>query len=265
MKRIMQDLERFTAAVPSKAPRLQSLLLVGASGKICVWAAAEASANGAADYVHFLTYLDLLSEGDGGDEVRASCALIERFVEAREMAHSLLVLEDIDQLCVGSGSGGYSSIMIATLRALLQSPPASSSAAKAGGQSTSKRIGGKTIHILAATSRSDDACVILHELFDETIGRSSLLVASAAVFLLVLTHVRCLPPGLQVVPLLTDTDLVQKLLSDGVFPGLIIIVEPMADLIIDRPGNVGCKTALRLAERLLPRQEEQMSSRGKNF
>jgi hypothetical protein len=228
-----------------------------------VWAAAEASANGAADYVHFLTYLDLLSEGDGGDEVRA-CALIERFVEAREMAHSLLVLEDIDQLCAGSGSGGYSSIMIATLRALLRSPPASSSAAKAGGQSTSKRIGGKTIHILAATSRSDDACVTLHELFDETIGRSSLLVASAAVFL-VLTHVRCLPPGLQVVPLLTDTDLVQKLLSDGVFPGLIIIVEPMADLIIDRLGNVGCKTALRLAERLLPREEEQMSSRGKNF
>ena len=73
------------------------------------------------------------------------------------------------------------------------------------------------------------------------------------------------PPGLQVVPLLSDTDSVQKLLSDGVFPGLIINVEPMADLIIDRLGNVGCKTALRLAERLLPRQEEQMSSREKNF
>jgi hypothetical protein len=71
-----------------------------------VWAAAEASAN-----ARFLTYLDLLSKGDGGDEVRA-CALVERFVEAREMAHSLLVLEDIDQLCAGSGSGGYCSIMI---------------------------------------------------------------------------------------------------------------------------------------------------------
>ena len=78
---------------------------------LCVWAAAEASANEAADYVCFLTYLDFLSEGDGGDEVRA-CALVERFVEAREMAHSLLVLEDIDQLCAGSGSGGYCSIMI---------------------------------------------------------------------------------------------------------------------------------------------------------
>jgi hypothetical protein len=126
------------------------------------------------------------------------------------MAHSLLVLEDIDQLCAGSGSGGYSSIMIATLRALLRSPPASSSTAKAGGQSTSKRIGGKTIHILPAASRSNAACVTPHELFDKTIGRSSLLVASAAVFLL-LTHVRWLPPGLQVVPLLSDANCISWL------------------------------------------------------
>jgi hypothetical protein len=105
-----------------------------------VWAAAEASVSKATDYVRFLTYLDLLSKSDGGDEVRA-CALVEHFVEAREMAHSLLVLKDIDQLCVGSGSRGYSSIMIATLRALLRLPLASSFTAKAGGQSTSKRVG----------------------------------------------------------------------------------------------------------------------------
>jgi hypothetical protein len=136
--------------------------------------------------------------------VRAS-ALVEHFAEAHEISHSLLVLNDVYQLCAGSGSGGSSSIMIATLRALLRSPLASSFTAKAGGQSMSKRIGGKTIHILAATSHSNAACITLHELFDETIGRSSLLVASAAVFLL-LTHARCLPPGLQVVPLLSDTD-----------------------------------------------------------
>jgi hypothetical protein len=121
----------------------------------------------------------LLSKGDGGEEVR-TCALVERFVEACEMAHSLLVLQDINQLCTGSGSGGYSSIMITTLRALLRSPQASSSTAKAGGHSTSKRIGGKTIHILATTLRADAACVTPHELFDKTIGRLSLLVASAA-------------------------------------------------------------------------------------
>jgi vesicle-fusing ATPase len=190
MKRIIRDLERFTAPLPSKAPRLQSLLLVGAGGNggagataLCAWAAAGASASGAADYVRFVTALDLLSEGGGGDEVRAS-ALVERFAEAREMSHSLLVLDDVNQLCAGSGPGGYSSIMIATLRALLRSPPASSSTAKAGGQSTSKRSGGKTIHILAATSRSDAACVTLHELFDETIGRLPLLVAFVAAFLL---------------------------------------------------------------------------------
>jgi hypothetical protein len=145
-----------------------------------VWAAAEASANEAADYVRFLTYLALLSEGDGGNQVRA-CALVERFVEAREMAHSLLVLENIDQLCAGSGSEGYSSIMIAILRTLLRSPPASSSTAKAGGQ---------PVHIKENWRKgySYSSCnLTLHEVFDETIGRLSLLVASAAVFLL-LTH-----------------------------------------------------------------------------
>lgn len=178
IKRIMRDLERFTTPLPSEVPRLQSLLLVGAGGKggagataLAAWAASQASASGAADYVRFVTALDLLSEGGGGDEARAS-ALVERFTEAREMSHSLLVLDDVDQLCAGSGPGGYSSIVLATLRALLRLPPANASTAKAGGQSTTKRGGGKTIHILAATSRSDAACLTLHELFDETIGKS---------------------------------------------------------------------------------------------
>lgn len=178
MKRITRDLERFTAPMHSDTPRLQSLLLVGAGGNggagataLAAWAAVEASTNGASDYVRFVTALDVLSaESGGGDEARAA-ALVDRFAQAREMSHSLLVLDDVDQLCAGAGVGGYSSIMIATLRALLRSPPASSSTAKAGGQSISKRGGGKTVHILATTSRSDAACSILHELFDETIGK----------------------------------------------------------------------------------------------
>ena len=177
MKRIIRDLERFTAPIHSDVPRLQSLLLVGAGGNggagataLAAWTAADASASGASDYVRFVTALDVLSaESGGGDEARAA-ALVDQFAEAREMSHSLLVLDDVDQLCAGSGPGGYSSIMIATLRALLRTPPGSSSTAKAGGQSVSKRGGGKTVHILAATSRSDAACSILHELFDETIG-----------------------------------------------------------------------------------------------
>jgi hypothetical protein len=88
------------------------------------------------------------------------------------MSSSLLVLDDVDQLCAGSGPQGYSNVMLATLRALLRSPPTSSSTAKAGGHSKSKRRGGgKSIHILAATSRSDAACNALHEIFDETIGK----------------------------------------------------------------------------------------------
>ena len=46
-------------------------------------------------------------------------ALVERFREAQEMSHSLLVLDDLDQLCAGPGPEGYSSVMLATLCALL--------------------------------------------------------------------------------------------------------------------------------------------------
>jgi len=109
--------------------------------------------------------LDLLTSED-----RAT-ALAEHFAEAREMPHSLLVLDDVDQLCAGSGQHGYSSVMLATLRALLRSPSTYSSLAKAGGHSESKSGIGKTINVIAATSRSDAACVVLHELFDETIGK----------------------------------------------------------------------------------------------
>jgi len=179
MQRVMRDLVRFSAPITSASPRLQSLLVVGAGGNggagataLSAWAASKASASGNADYVRFITALDLLSGGgDAGEEARAA-ALVERFSEAREMPHSLLVLDDVDQLCAGgSGPAGYSSVMLSTLRALLRSPPSSGTTAKAGGQSTSKLGTGKTINIIASTSRSDAACVVLHELFEETIGK----------------------------------------------------------------------------------------------
>ena len=183
MERIIRDLERFTAPIFSATPRLQSMLVVGA-GRIggagvtalSAWAASKASTNGSADYVRFITALDLLSGGgDGGEEQRAS-ALVERFVEAREMPQSLLVLDDVDQLCAGSGPSGYSSVMLSTLRALLRSPPPNGSTAKAGGQSTSKAGRGRSLRIIASTSRSDAACRVLHEIFDETVGESAWLI-----------------------------------------------------------------------------------------
>jgi hypothetical protein len=57
----------------------------------------------------------------------------------------------------------------------------------------------------------------------------------------------CFLSVLLVVPLLSDSDSLRKLLSDCM-SGLVVNVDPMADLIIDRLGNVGCKTALRLTE-----------------
>ena len=225
MRRIMRDLQRFTLPVETPIARLSSLLLVGAGGNggagvtaLGAWAAAEASASEAADYVRFVTALDLLTGGSGGEGARAA-ALVDRFSEAREMPNSLLVLDDIDQLCAGSGNSGYSSVMIATLRALLRTPPESAGAAKAGGQSVSKGERGRSMHIIATTSRSDAACVTLHELFEETI----------------------------VVPLLSNVGDVDALLTDAGYGEES--AKHMASLIIDTMGSIGTKTALRLGER----------------
>ena len=160
MKRVMRDLTRFTTPIVSSTPRLHSLLLVGAGGSLTPGgagvtalaghAAAQSSINRHSDYVRFITALDILTaEGGGGDEARAA-ALVEKFSEAREMQHSLLVLDDIDQIAAGSDPGGYSSIMLSTLRALIRTPPPSADVAKAGGQS-SRKTGGKTLHIIAVS------------------------------------------------------------------------------------------------------------------
>ena len=179
IKRVKRDLTRFTTPIKSTTPRLHSLLLVGASGamsssgsgvtSLACHAATESLLNSHTEFVRLITALDILTaEGGGGDEARAA-ALVERFSEAREMSNSLLVLDDIDQIAAGNGSGGYSSIMLSTLRALIRTPPPSAAVAKAGGQL--KGSTSKTLHIIATTSRSDAACSILNEIFEETIGK----------------------------------------------------------------------------------------------
>jgi vesicle-fusing ATPase len=177
MKRIMRDLTRFTTPVVTQTPRLYSLLLVGAGNggsgvtALAAWIASEASKKGTADYVRLVTALDLITDSSSGGEGARAAALVDRVSEAREMPNSLLVLDDVDQLCAGSGPGGYSSVMIATLRAVLRLPPESSHSTKAGGQSSPQSDRGRSIHIIATTSRSDAACKILPELFEETIGK----------------------------------------------------------------------------------------------
>ena len=232
--RILRDLDRFTAPVSASTPRLHSLLLVGAGGGVqpggtgttalASHAAAEASVNGHADFVRFITALDILTaEGGGGDEARAT-ALVEKFSEAREMSRSLLVLDDIDQICSGSGAQGYSTTMISTLRALLRTPPPSTNVAKAGGQSSGAKDG-KSVHIIATTSRPDAACSVLRDVFEETI----------------------------VVPLL-DAESVEKLLTNS----LDGIADPvmMAEEIVAQLGSIGCKSAIRVAERAVITAED---------
>lgn len=232
MERITRDLKRFTTpkSIAVGSSRLESLLVVGAGNNggagataLAAWAAAQASSSGT-DYVRLITALDLISgEGGGGDEARAA-QLVDRFNEAREMSSSLVLLDDVDQLCAGTGPGGYSSVMLATLRALLRNPPESSSTAKAGGQSESKgKQSGRMLQVIGATSRSDAACRALNEIFDETL----------------------------VVPLLSDAKDVEKLLADSLDMEVVKNPSSMACVMVDRLGSVGCKTALRLAERAI--------------
>jgi len=233
MERIQRDLKRFTAppiksSVDVVSSQSRSLMLVGAGGNggagvtaLAAWASACASTDGSANYVRFITALDILVDGSGGsgDEARAS-ALADKFAEAKEMSHALLVLDDVDQLCAGDGPGGYSTVMLATLRALLRSPPATSTAAKAGGESMSTKKKGRSFMVIATTSRSDAACRTLHELFDETL----------------------------VVPLLSKSRDVEKLIGDCLPRDVISDPQSMAEVMIKHCGSVGCKTALRLAE-----------------
>lgn len=240
MARVMRDLERFVSTPEystggkSVAPRLESMMLVGSgpnggSGAtaLACWAAAQASSRRDANYVRLITALDLLTSG-GGDESARAAALTEKFAEAREMRNSLLVLDDVDQLLSGNGPNGYSTIMLAVLRALLRSPPTSTNTAKAGGHSAEKLSeGGKlkprTLKVLAATSRNDAACVMLHELFDESL----------------------------IIPQVSGKESFRRLVTDCVtFSGLHVQnADAMADLIGSRLDNAGCKTVLRLIDR----------------
>ena len=260
MQRLMRDLERFTSTpsylaehhltpvhdndrTVSQKPSstLQSLLLVGDGHRggtgataLACWAASQASTNGEADYVRLVTSLDLLtSAGDSGDESARATAMVERFTEAASMSKALLVFDDIDQICAGQGPGGYSSLMLSTLRALLRSPTTGSSKIASDSLDlNSDRVESdsqaKSLSILASTSRTDAVCTVLHELFDETL----------------------------VVPELSDIETVNRLFSDGIqqmgAASIDIkndVISDMAKLTVDRLETVGCKTALRIMER----------------
>ena len=176
--RVKRELTRFTAPINIQTPRLHSMLLVGGAETggsgvtaLAAWAAACASVNGSSNYVRFISALDLLASGEGGGDDSRAAALVEKFSEASEMSNSLLVLDDVDQLCAGPGPDGYSTVMLATLRALLRQPPPNRSISKAGGHSEIDPSRGRSLHIIGTSSRTNAACDSLQEIFEETIGK----------------------------------------------------------------------------------------------
>ena len=262
MQRLMRDIGRFTStpsflseqyASPMNAidknvshrpsSMLQSLLLVGdgytggtGATALACWAASQASTNEESDFVRLITSLDLLtSSGDSSDESARATAMMERFIEASSMSRSILVFDDIDQICAGQGPGGYSSLMLSTLRALLRSPTARSSKVSSdsldlNGDFVESDSETKSLSVIASTSRTDALCTILHELFDETL----------------------------VVPELSEIESLHQLFSDAMKkmgPASKDIeddvIADMARLTVDRLQTVGCKTALRILERTM--------------
>ena len=277
MQRLMRDIGRFTSTPGYLAEHylspmygsektgsgrpsstLQSLLLVGdgyiggtGATALACWAASEASINGEADFVRLVTSLDLLtSAGDSSDESARASAMVERFTEASSMPKALLVFDDIDQICAGQGPGGYSSLMLSTLRALLRSPTARSPNVSSdsldlngGFTESNSNSQAKSLSVIASTSRTDALCTVLHELFDETL----------------------------VVPELSETESLHRLFSDAIQkmgPASTDIengvIADMAKLTMDRLEIVGCKTALRILERTVSMSYRATSKDGSN-
>ena len=272
MERLMRDIRRFTSTpsyltehhlsptygideATSRRPSstLQSLLLVGDGYKggtgataMACWAASQASTNGEADFVRLITSLDLLT--DSNDESARAQAMVERFSEATSMSKAILIFDDIDQICAGQGPGGYSSLMLSTLRALLRSPTVrsqntSSDGFDIDGDFSKSKSQAKSFSVIASTSRTDAICTILHELFDETL----------------------------VVPELTEAQSIHRLFSDAlkkIGPDVIDVdndvVADMAELTIYRLKSVGCKTALRILERTLSMSYREMREDSSN-
>ncbi|KAL3912373.1 MAG: hypothetical protein SGILL_006909, partial [Bacillariaceae sp.] len=263
MKRVIRDLKRFTSTPKvlakqrssestSSSPTLQSMLLVGDGHKggtgataLACWAASQASVKGDANYVRLITSLDLLAFGGGtGDESARATALVERFTEATSMTNSLLVFDDVDQICAGSGPDGYSSLMVSTLRALLRSPTAGASSfqiddANPTSDIVEKESKAKSLSVVAATSRTDGVCSVLHELFDEVI----------------------------VVPELTSAASLETLFEDslqqmGTASADISskAIKSLSQMIIKKVEKVGCKTGLRLLERAIAMSYRAKSS-----
>ena len=195
--------------------------------------------------MRLITSLDLLAFGGGsGDESARATALVERFTEATTMSNSLLVFDDIDQICAGSGPEGYSSLMVSTLRALLRSPTAGASSFQIDDSDPTIEIvekdsKAKSLSVVAATSRTDGVCAVLHELFDEVI----------------------------VVPELTNAASLETLFEDslkemGAASADISTkaVKTLSQMMIKRVEKVGCKTALRLLERAIAMSYRAKSS-----
>ncbi len=239
MERIMRDLQRFIAPLSmnnAKSSKLHSLMLIGGTSggagvsALGAWAASQSSTNDYADYVRFITAIDLLSDANSDGDATRAAILMDRFQEAYEMPHSLLVLDDIDQLCAGSGPNGYSTIMLATLRALLRTPPSNSNnfnnnnnnnvSPSSLSSNTKKR--GRSLHIIATTSRADVACSSpLLDLFEETI----------------------------VVPSVSTKEEVETILQQDDSTCTPQKAQKMATILMEQVGPMGIKSVFRLVER----------------
>ena len=138
---------------------VRSALLVpegaGASAdasSLAAWAGCLGAPLGDLDYVRFVSVADLLSDGGGASEDARSRALAERFVEAKAMRRSMLILDDID-LLLAAGSGApaacLSPVLTGALRSLLKEPLDSQ-----GGAAASELAAGNPDDADAPTSAS---------------------------------------------------------------------------------------------------------------
>ena len=134
-ERARAALRRVVARDPLRSSAVRSALLVPESADasadascLAAWAGCLGTPEGDLDYVRFVSVGDLLADGGGASEDARARALAERFVEARSMRRSMLILDDLDLLLAAPSATSpgqppaLSPVLMGALRSHLKEP-----------------------------------------------------------------------------------------------------------------------------------------------
>ena len=143
------------------------------ASSLAAWAGCLGAPLGNLDYVRFVTISELLSDGGGASEDARCRALAERFVEARAMRRSMLVLDEVDRMLASPTTpGALSAVLVGALSAHLKEPlermPPPATTDAAGGAAEAAPPPPPPALIVLATVADPEAAEALRSVFGAT-------------------------------------------------------------------------------------------------